>query len=77
MVDISYQREYVERYDIGKTYGVTLTDVDEKSEEIYQINKKNKMVYNQTNQKLMKESRYKSQNYLKLLIAKKKEMMMI
>ena len=35
------------------------------------------MVQNQTNQKLMKESRYKIQNYLKGLIAKTKDKMMI
>ena len=39
-MDISDEKESVERDEISKNDDVTLTDVDEKSEEIDKINKK-------------------------------------
>ena len=40
MVDMSGEKDSVERDEISKKYDVTLTDVDEESEEIYKINNK-------------------------------------
>ena len=38
LVDMSDEKDYVEIYEISKNGDVTLTDIDEESEEIYQIN---------------------------------------
>ena len=38
LVDMSDEKDYVEIYEISKNNDVTLTDIDEESEEIYQIN---------------------------------------
>ena len=65
---MSDNKQSAERDEISKNYEETLTDVDEESEEIYQILKTKKMIQNQTNQKMMKEIRQKSQNYLKVLL---------
>ena len=40
MVDMSYEKDSVERGSISKNDDVTLIDVDEESEEIDRINKK-------------------------------------
>ena len=40
LVDMSYEKDSVEIYEISKNYDVKLNDVDEESEEIDKINKK-------------------------------------
>ena len=69
---MSDEEDSVERNEIRKNDDVTLNDVDEKSEEIYEINKNYKIIQNKTNQKLMKENRQKFPNNLKGLIAQKR-----
>ena len=72
MVDMSDERDSAERDQISKNHKETLTGVDEESEQIDMINKKGQDGLNQKNRQLMKEIRQKFQNYLKLLIAKKR-----
>ena len=68
---MSDEKESYEIDKISKNDEETLTDIDEESEEIDQTKKTKKMIQDQKNQKLMKDVRQKSHNYLKGLISKK------
>ena len=74
---MSNDKESNERDEMRKNYDETLTDIDENMRIQNRQNKAKNMIYNHTNNKLMKDLRWKIQNYLKGLIAKKQEIMMI